>query len=154
MALTNGPAWQIYQVTFGKPIQNELVLAFDLLALNPRSSADIDTLGLLAKEGWQKVRLGEYYSQRQALSRFVLGALLLSNPVLNVVRRELRRLSPDVRITSEGIEAALRQEVLKRDVLEGEKADVARRQVSRAAKRTRRSTRDEEVGAPSNSTSN
>ena len=138
VVLTNGLTWQVYRVTFGKPVQNELVLAFDLLDLNSRSSSDVETLGLLAKEGWQKARLGEYHSQRQALSRFVLGALVVSAPVLGAIRRELRRMTPDVRITIEEIEATLRDDVLKRDVLEGENANAARKRVLRAARRVAR----------------
>lgn len=138
VVLTNGLTWQVYRVTFGKPVQNELVLAFDLLDLNSRSSSDVETLGLLAKEGWQKARLGEYHSQRQALSRFVLGALVVSKPVLGAIRRELRRMTPDVRITIEEIEATLRDDVLKRDVLEGENANAARKRVLRAARRVAR----------------
>ena len=44
-------------------------------------------------------------------------------------------MSP-VRIDNEQIRSVLLQEVLKRDVLEGDKADEARRKVSRAANRT------------------
>ena len=42
--------------------------------------------------------LGEYHTQRLALSRFFIGAIVLSEPVLDVVRRELRKISPDVKI--------------------------------------------------------
>ena len=40
------------------------MLDLDLLELNARSSSHVDLLGLLAKEGWKKVRLGDYYSQK------------------------------------------------------------------------------------------
>jgi hypothetical protein len=43
-----------------------------------------------------------------------------------------------VRIEKEQIKTALTQEVLKREVVEGEKADEARRRVARAAKRALR----------------
>ena len=147
VVLTNGLTWQAHRVSFGKPVQNELVLALDLLDLNPRSSSDIDTLGLLTKEGWAKARLGEYHSQRQALSRFVLGALVVSEPVLGTIRRKLRRMTPDVRITVEEIEATLREDVLKRDVLEGENADAARKKVLREARqgaRRKKANRDDD----------
>ena len=36
-------------------------------------------------------------AQRQALNRFWIAAMLLTDPVLDVVRCELRRISPDVR---------------------------------------------------------
>jgi len=146
VALTNGIIWKVYKVSFSKPISHELVVDLELLSLNSRSSEHIELLGLLAKEGWQRAQLGDYHSQKQALSRFTLGALLLSDPVLEVLRREIRRLSPEVRIDLAEIEAALETEVLKREVLEGEKAETARKQVAKAATRTLRTTK---VAAPS-----
>jgi hypothetical protein len=147
--LTNAVTWHVYRVSFTKPIQHELVVDFDLLALNPRNASHIELLGLLAKEGWQKAKLGEYHSQKQALSRFILGALIVSDSVVDLLRRELRRLSPDVRIDSDGIRQAIREDVLKRDVLEGEHADAARKQVSRAAGRTLRASKKPGDEAPS-----
>ena len=135
VVLTDGINWQVFRVSFTKPIQHELVVDLDLLNLNPRSSTDIELLGLLAKEGWQKARLGEYHSQRQALSRFILGALIVSDRVVELVRREVRRISPEVKISADEIRDALREEVLKRDVLEGENATAARKQVTKAAGR-------------------
>ena len=75
VVLTNGIVWKVYKIAFSKPIEQELVVQFDLLAVNPRSSDHIDLVGLLAKEGWQKAHLGEYQAQRRALSRFTLVAV-------------------------------------------------------------------------------
>ncbi len=50
----------------------------------------------------------------------------------------LRRLSPDVRIDTDEIRAVLLNEVLKREVVEGEKAQEAARKLSRAANRALR----------------
>jgi hypothetical protein len=143
VALTNGAAWKVYKVGFSKPIEYELVVDLDILSVNPRNREHIELLGLLAKEGWQKAQLGEYHSQRLALSRFTLGALLVSDPLLDVLRREIRRLSPDVRVETEDVKTVLEADVLKREVLEGEKAEAARRQVARAAGRTLRGSRQE-----------
>ena len=151
VVLTNGTVWKVYKIAFSKPIEQELVVQFDLLAVNPRSSDHIDLVGLLAKEGWQKAHLGEYQAQRRALSRFTLGALVLSDPVLEVLRREVRRLSPEVRVECEEVRSVLESEVLKREVLEGEKAGSARKQVARAAGRTLRTQKQEtptEAAAP------
>lgn len=133
VALTNGIVWRIYKLAFSKPIEHELVVEFDLLAMSPRKSGDVEILGLLAKEGWQKARLGDYHSQRQALNRFTLAAVVLSDPVVEVVRREIRRMAPEVRIDIEGMRETIRSEILKREVLEGDKADAAKKQVSKAA---------------------
>jgi len=118
VVLTNGASWRIYKVAFTKPIENELVVEVDLCSLSPKDSDHIELLGLLAKEGWQRAHIGEYHSQKQALSRFTLGALLLSDPLLDVLRREARRISPDVKISTESLKLALESDVLKREVLE------------------------------------
>ena len=133
--LTNGVFWRVYKVIFAKPIDHEMVIEVDFLALNPKSQRDLDIMYLFCKEGWAKSVLGEYHTQKQALSRFFLGAVVLSDPVVEVIRRELRRVSPDVRIELDQIRAALSAEVLKREVMEGEKAEDARKKVARAAKK-------------------
>lgn len=143
VALTNGIIWRAYRVAFTKPIDHELVVELNLLDLSPRSEAHIELVWLLAKEGWQKARLGEYHSQRQALSRFSIAAVVLSEPSLAVIRRELRRVSPDAKIEESEIADVLRLEVLKREVMEGEKADAARKIVSRAANRSLRAAAKE-----------
>jgi len=144
--LSNGIIWRVYKVVFAKPIDAELVIELNLLELNARSDSHIEMCWLLAKEGWQKARLGEYHTQRQALSRFSIAAVVLSDPVLDATRRELRRLSPDVKLSTEEIAAVLRDEVLKREVLSGDKADAARRMVSRAAKKALRSAASKTTG--------
>jgi len=131
--LTNAVSWRIYRVIFGKPIDNELVLEYDFLSLNPKTEQHLEWIFLTCKEGWIKSVLGEYHEQKQALSRFCIGALLLTDTIVDTIRRELRRLSPDARPTSDEIRTVLASEVVKRDVLEGEKADEARRRISRHA---------------------
>jgi hypothetical protein len=80
-----------------------------------------------------KSALGEFHTRKQALSRFFMGALVVSNPVLEVIRRELRRISPDVKIGLEQIKSVLVSDVLKREVVESEKAEEARKKINRAA---------------------
>jgi hypothetical protein len=131
--LTNAEIWRIYKVTFAKPILSELVLEINFSELSPKKSGDIELVYNLTREGWMKSALGEFHTQQQALSRFFMGALVVSNPVLEVLRRELRRISPDVRIGLEQIKSVLTNEVLKREVVESEKAEEARKKITRAA---------------------
>lgn len=138
--LTNGMCWRVYRLIFAKPIDQELVVDIDFSELNPRSEQDIELLYLWCKEGWQRSVLGDYHTQKQALSRFFIGAMLQNDPVLEVIRRELRRLSPDVRIDIEQIRAVLINEVIKREVIEGDKADEARKKIARAASKALRAS--------------
>jgi hypothetical protein len=135
VVLTNASQWKVYNVTFTKPVGQDLVLDLDILTLNAKNSECIRSLFLLAKEGFIKSALGEFSAQRQALNRFYIAATLLTDHVLDVLRRELRHISPDVKIDTEQIKAVLTQEVLKRDVIEGEKADEARKKVNRSINR-------------------
>jgi Type I restriction enzyme R protein N terminus (HSDR_N) len=141
--LTNAIQWRIYHVIFAKPIDQVLLVEVDLSQMSPRSLDDLECLYLLTKEGWQKSALGDYQTQKQALSRFFLGALLLSDSVLSVIRRELRRVSPDVRIETDQIAQVLTNEVIKREVIDGEQANEAKRKVVRAAKKALRKSTDE-----------
>ncbi len=137
--LTNGICWRVYHLTFAKPISSELIVDIDFTTLNSRSLHDLELLYLWCKEGWQRSVLGEYHTQQQALSKFFIGAMLQTDTVLEVVRRELRRVSPDVKIDIEQIKAVLVNDVIKRDVIEGEKAEEARNKVSKSASKSLRS---------------
>lgn len=146
VVLTNGMSWRIYKVIFAKPIDQELVIEIDFCALDPKNDLHIESLFLLCKEGWIKSVLGDYHTQRQALSRFFLGAMVLSDPVVDVIRRELRRVSPDVRIESEQIRDVLASEVVKREVMEGEKAEEARKKIARVANKALRTKAAKQKG--------
>lgn len=131
--LTTGMRWCVYHVTFAKPIQAELVVDIDFSKLNAKSDTDIDLLYLWCKEGWQRSALGDFHAQKQALSRFLLSAIIVSEAGVEVIRRELRRVSPNIKINVDQIRDALVNEVLKREVVEGEPAESARRTVSRSS---------------------
>ena len=65
----------------------------------------------------------------------------LSDSTLDLLRRESRRISPNVRIEKDEIPQAIQDEVLKRDVLEGEGADAARKRVARSSNRSLRQSK-------------
>lgn len=130
--LTNGITWRVYHIVFAKPIDHELVLDIDFCAMNPRTESDLEFLYLWCKEGWQRSVLGDFHTQKQALSRFFIGAMILTPSVLDVIRRELRRVSPDVKIETDQIRAVLASEVIKREVMEGDKAEEARKKITKA----------------------
>ncbi len=134
VVLTNGVTWRVYKVFFIRPIEHEMVIEFDFVGLNPRLQQHLDLMYLFCKEGWAKSVLGDYHTHKQALSRFFLGAIILSDPVLEIIRRELRRVSPEVRIELGQIKEVLSLEVLKREVMEGEKAEGAAKKIAKAAK--------------------
>ncbi len=129
--LTNGVLWKVYKISFTKPIDQELVFEFDFLSLSHKNTNDVEQLSLLSKEGWLKSFIYEYHSQKQTLSKFFLSSLILSDTIIDVIRRELKKISPDVKVTSEQIKNVIQLEVLKREVIEGDKAEEARKKINK-----------------------
>lgn len=140
VVLTNGVVWQAHRITFGKPISHDLVFQLDLLEDNSRESAFRDRLFLLTKEGMGKAAIARFHAQRQAMSKFNIGAILRSDDGLKLVRRELRRAHPKLKPELSQIRHILEGEVLKRDVVEGERADLAVKSMKRASRPLRKRT--------------
>lgn len=141
VVLTNGIAWQLYRIGFERPISVDHLCSFDFTDINPRSQADLDKLFLLCKSGMKKHAMKEFHDYVQSVNRYVIGAIVSSEPSLKLIRRELRRMTPGLKIEEAEIKKIISSGVLKREVQEGEKADRARSQVRKAAKKTMRKKR-------------
>jgi predicted type IV restriction endonuclease len=141
VVLTNGIDWVLFHVLFQKPIDKEEVVRVNLLEVNPKDDADIEKLYLFTREGISKDALMEYRDRQDASSRFMLAAIIMnSDAVLAAIRKEVRRCS-DILVDKGLIEKVLREQVVKRDVLEGRQADTAVRRFQRK-RETSRSQRD------------
>ncbi len=137
VVLTNGLRWEIYRIAFEQLIRHEEVCAFGVLELAPRKSETHEALYLLSKEGLSQSAIETFHEHVQVVNRFIVGALIASEPVLSVIRRELKRLAPDSKVTIEEL-AELLPDVLKRDILEGDAANQAKRRVAKASSRALR----------------
>jgi hypothetical protein len=136
VVLTNGVDWRLYHVLFKKPIDKEVVAQFNLSTASARNSGDLDKLYLLTREGFTKSALSEYRDKQDATSRFMLAAVLLhSDAVQSALRREIRRIS-EVMVAPEDVEKMLRDEVIKRETMEGPQADAAVRRVTKRSDRS------------------
>lgn len=124
VVLTNGILWEIHRVHF-QPLRAELVCQLNFMELNPRKAKDQDMLFLFCKEGVSKDVIQEFHEHQQIVSRFTIGAILFGAPVIDAIRRELRKISPGVKVDNAEIETIIKTEVVKRDVIEGEAAKQA-----------------------------
>ena len=149
VALTNANNWKVFKVIFSKPIDFEVVLDIDILSINLKSETHMENLFLLTKESMIKSGLYAYHDQIQATNKFYLGAIILSDSILESIRRELRRISPDVKVPKEDLRNVLIQDVLKREVMEGEKADIAKKKVQKVARKLLRTKKENNVQEPS-----
>ena len=132
--LTNGKHWRAYCVECKGQIAAELVVNIDFLILDRKSEDHLSLLYVLCKEGWAKSAIDDYQTQMEALNRYVIAATILSDKMLDRIKTELRRVAPEARIDVEAIKAVLENEVIKRELLEGDKAATAKKTVAKAAK--------------------
>lgn len=134
VVLTNGINWEIYRIAFEKPINYELVCSLDFLSLAPRKAEEQEKLFLLCKEGLSKAAIDLFHERLQSVNRFVIGAIAASEPVVEVIRRELRKVAEGLKVEAAEIETLLRNEVIKREVFEGDGAAKAKALLKKAAK--------------------
>lgn len=132
--LTNGIIWQIYRVHFRQPIDKSLIYELDILNFNPKNNQMVECFANLSREGFTQSSMTAFCQQQQITSKFTLAAILLSPAILQSLRKELRRLSPTVNINEEILKTTLQNEVLKREVTDGEEAKQASDFLKRAAK--------------------
>ena len=132
--LTNGLKWKIYKILFAKPIEKELVYEFDVTALNIKKNADMELLYYISKEALTKSVLDDYHTQKQALSKFFIGQILTTDIVVDAINKVLKKVTPDIKINNEDIQMVLTDEVIKRDVFEGEKSLEAKKKIARMNK--------------------
>lgn len=151
--LTNGISWKLYKVIFAQPVDQEIVIDFDFSSLSPRNSDHLEILFQLTREGVKHNCLEDYDAHKQALNRFSLAATILDDSVLKVIRRTLHDISPNAKITTDEIESVLRREVLKGELLEGAKADEARKRITRAQNKNSKKSVKNNSGAASESSS-
>ena len=138
VVLTNGVDWEIYKIRFEKPVNYDLVCSFNFAELNSKKQEDQDKVFLLCKEGIEKAAIEEFHDHVQSVNRFMVGAIVQSDPVISVIRRELRRIADGVKVTEEEIQTILYAEVLKRDIVQGEHAEEAVTRVKKAQKKQAR----------------
>jgi hypothetical protein len=129
VVLTNGLEWRVYCIRFEQPINYDLICNFDFTVLNPRDQKDQECLFLLSKEGLNKNARDDFYKKVRIVNRYVIGRLILSEPVLTVLRHELKRMSEGVKVGVSDVEQIILTEVLKREVVEGEEAGAALKKV-------------------------
>ena len=133
--LTNSVQWKVYRIIFGKPVSSELIYEFDLLQINTKKECDFDLLYYLSKEAMSKTgkdALDEYHSHKQILNKFFMSQILLSEPVLDAIRKTLKKISPETKCSNDEIHGIINDEIIKRDVLDDERTPAAKKAITKA----------------------
>ena len=141
IVLTNAVEWRFYKVKFAQPISWDEVVRISLPDLSTRSDDDLQKLFLLAREGLSADAISAFHQQGQLFNAFTVAQTALSEPVIGTIRRELRRIFPELRIEPSAVEEMVRQHVLKRELVDGDKAEEAKERLKKANQKIQRNSR-------------
>jgi hypothetical protein len=115
MILTNGQVWQVWHLTPGLPVVLDMALEVDLLGEGgPTQKAD--TLFYLSKEALKRNAIDELWRVKAATSGKSLGAVILSDTVMDQIRKELRRQTGH-NMDPKELTEAIRSNVLRPEAL-------------------------------------
>ena len=145
--LTNAITWKIYRIKFAQPIDWDEVYCFDIPTLSTRSADDIAKLYMLCREAISADALDQFHQQAQILNRYVISELLQSEAVTTAVRRELRRLFDNLKVTDDELRQILINDVIKRDALDGDHATAAKALLKKAQSVLARKAKKAEASA-------
>lgn len=137
VVLTSGIIWKVYKILFSKPVVSELIYEFDMSTVNPKRASDVELLYMLTKEAMtksSKTSLEEFVTYKQFFNRFTVGQILVTDPVLDAIRRTLKKVAPDAKISNDEIRQMLADEIIKREIFDGDKAVDAKKKVGKALK--------------------
>lgn len=147
VVLTNSVSWKIYKIIYGKPVSHDLIFEFTFAELNPKKDSDLEMLYLLSKESLAKSKnndLEQYCMQKELLNKWMVGQIILLDPVLDCIRKTLKKVSVDAKMSNPELIELLTTEIIKRDVLEDEKAKACKKTIAKAMK-PKASNKSEEV---------
>jgi hypothetical protein len=129
VVLTNGARWQAYKVNFNKPIAGTLVLDVDLSTSSLKDEDVLDLFGGLSREVFTPDSMSQMFKAKQAMNKYSIAQLLLSDPVVAMVRRELRKLADGLNPNVDDVRSLIKDQVIKRELMEAEEAKVAAKAV-------------------------
>lgn len=121
VVLTNAVEWRLHRIIFGQPIDHEEISSFNFAEVSVKKEEDLNKMFLLCREGITSDAMDAYHNHSQILNRYSIAQILLSESVVSAVRKEFKKLYPDVKVDSENIADILNNEILKREVIEGDK---------------------------------
>ena len=90
MMLTNGRNWQLWHMSPGMPVQMDMVLNIDLLS-DETVAKKADAMFYMCRDSFKRHQVDELWKTRAATSPKAVAKALMSEKVLEEVRRELRR---------------------------------------------------------------
>jgi hypothetical protein len=151
IVLSNAVEWKLYRIKFAQPIDFEEVANFNITTINTRNEEDIRKLFLLTRESITSDAMDAFHQHTQLLNKFTIAQMITTEPVVSAIRKELRKLFPDLKAEQDQIADIIANEVLKREVLEGDKVKDAQQRIKKASAKNAKTAEKKPVKQETNS---
>lgn len=121
--------WEVYKIKSGVPARHDLVCNFNLLEISQNSEAensgaenfekDLKKLMLLSKESLAQNAPDKYCAGTRVLNKFVIAAIILSQPAIEFITAEIQKYCEDLTIEGRRIEEIIANEILRYNLISG-----------------------------------
>lgn len=138
VVLTNGVYWRVYKIVFSKPVDKQLVYEFNFCELSAKKQSDIEMLYYLCIEAFAKSSknsLEDLHAQKQIFNKYIVSQILLTDTAIDALRKQIKRVYPDIKVDNDELYALVLNDILKRDVVEGDAAVEAKKSVQKAERK-------------------
>ena len=111
MLLTNGQVWQAWHMTPGLPVVMDMAFEVDLLSDRSMASK-VESLFHISRDAFKRHQIDELWRAQAATSARSVARIVLSEKVIEEIRKELRRQTGHIAETSR-IDEVLRSELFR-----------------------------------------
>jgi predicted type IV restriction endonuclease len=116
VVLTNGHTWQLYHVSFVKPIETQLIRSIDIFDDRLKLADKVKFFYLLSRDAIAKDIITKFWQEEAAFSVNNIVGILFSEGVLDKIRRDLKRLT-GFSATHKEIEDKLKNYILREGLI-------------------------------------
>lgn len=144
VVLTNGVTWKVYHLSFGSLVENELVYEFNICEMSAKKQSDIEMLYYLCIEAFaknSKATLDDLRAQKQILNRFIVGRVILTDSGVDSIRKCLRKLYPDIKVSNEELQTLICTEIFKREITDSDQALEAKKTIAKQERKISTATK-------------
>jgi predicted Holliday junction resolvase-like endonuclease len=107
---------------------------------------------LLCREGITSDAMDMFHQHAMLLNKFTVSQILLLDPVVSALRKEFRKVFPDIKVDVNQLTEMLKSQILKREVIEGEKAIEAAAKIKKVIQKAARTAAKNDAKAESKDT--
>lgn len=120
--LTNSIEWQLYKVTLDKSVNSELVTSVNIFDIDIKADGDLQKIFLLCREGISADAIDVFHQRSRLFNKFTVSQVVMGERVLSAIRKDVKRLFPEIRVSNESLLEMLQSEVFKRELVDSDEA--------------------------------